>query len=259
MKINFLWKNMVMIKNHFFFVSQRCICKKTQTNSIVAKEKKIIYRISMSDTLEHSSPAKRARLEFSEITNGDNKKEGTNDVTKSTMEKKAKKIMYAIILTGRRETSSAHEDWPTNGSNQCSRIQKAVGGNFEGLVITNSLECYVNEEGLIKQLPQNEAAAYALDHLGFRIPFPGLVWGPAVLLFRKKDKYTAFKKDWFDLYLENNLPDDQDGEVDIISDVENADESDHSDVEHPDVENVEGNLQEAGKKEILSSIDVTVS
>ena len=119
--------------------------------------------------------------------------------------KKQKKMHCAIILSGRRETSSAQEDWSADDGN-CDRLQKAVGGHFEMLFTAPGLECYVNEEGLITQLPQNESAAYALEKLGMRRP--GLIWGPAVLVFSDARKYADFKKTWFDLYLKDELPED---------------------------------------------------
>ena len=111
----------------------------------------------------------------------------------------------AAVLSGRRETSSVYEDWPVDA---CDRIEGAVGGSFEGLVINARLECYVNEAGMVDQLPQNEAAAYALEHLGVRIPSPGLVWGPLAILFRWRADFLAFKERWFDLYQRNELPEE---------------------------------------------------
>jgi len=73
-------------------------------------------------------------------------------------------------------------------------LQKIVGGSIEGVMLSpNKIEAYVNEEGVIQQLPQNELAIYYLillkkmTGISYESSF-GFLYGPMVVLINGKQK-----------------------------------------------------------------------
>lgn len=73
-------------------------------------------------------------------------------------------------------------------------LQKIVGGSIEGVMLSpNKIEAYVNEEGVIQQLHQNELAIYYLTLLkkmtgiSYESSF-GFIYGPMVVLINGKQK-----------------------------------------------------------------------
>jgi hypothetical protein len=131
-----------------------------------------------------------------------------------------------IILTGNRTTSECIT--LEKKTEKLSVYQKAVGGYIETLGQGSGWQCYVNEEGLIKDLPQNEAAAMLMHKL---VKYNGIVYGPAVFVFTKNTS-PAFKltKSWFALYQNNMLPfqseySDDDEDIDDDEDEDYEDEN----------------------------------
>jgi hypothetical protein len=125
-------------------------------------------------------------------------------------------MQRSLFLTGNVDTAE-WRDYPKKGSLEV--LQNHVGGRIEGLVQGTGWMCYVNEEGINLQLPQNESVAYLLDHMKAKHGgFIGLVWGPAVFCFEGKGKAEAMKlaDDWFQTYKSGKLhePEDSDNDDD---------------------------------------------
>lgn len=123
----------------------------------------------------------------------------------SQFKKKAKTAQSqqkkTLVLTGDRNT--AH--WDTSKDcDELETLQKHVGGYVEGAAMDDGWECYVNEEGLLNQLPQNESCAYLLNYL--LGDYIGLICGPAVFVFRGRGKVEAMQKaeKWFQKYKNDN-------------------------------------------------------
>lgn len=124
----------------------------------------------------------------------------------SQLKKKAKTTKpqqqkKTLVLTGNRDT--AHWDTSAN-CEKLETLQKHVGGYVEGAAMDDGWECYVNEEGLVKQLPQNESCAYLLNYL--LGDYFGLICGPAVFVFQGQGKTQAMQKAdrWFQKYKNDN-------------------------------------------------------
>jgi hypothetical protein len=123
--------------------------------------------------------------------------------------KKPDKVVVVVALTGNRKTATFKEYPRDEDDSYLKQLQDVVGGNIELLSVSKKrgIECYVHEEGLLQQFPQNESAAYALEHLKMRMPRTcfGLVWGPAALLFKNRAAFEEFRRDFFEPYLADTL------------------------------------------------------
>jgi hypothetical protein len=106
-----------------------------------------------------------------------------------------------IILTGNRNTSECITlDKKTE---KLSVYQKAVGGWIETLGGGTDWICYVNDEGLLKNLSTNLYAICLWNKIN---PFDKIIYGPAVFVFKNTTSTTFIKaKNWFDLYKNKQL------------------------------------------------------
>ena len=92
------------------------------------------------------------------------------------------------------------------------QIKTHIDGPLTMLAQGPGWEAYVDDEGMNKNLPFNEACAYLLHHLD-KNRGAEHIWGPAVFLF-KSDKSKAFLKasGWLERYKSETLSDDDGSE-----------------------------------------------
>lgn len=141
----------------------------------------------------------------------------------STTGKKTKtpsKTKYLFLLSGDNQTSTCITS--KNKDTSYEHLAKIFPNNFETLYRSPKYDIYVDEIGLIANLPQNEAAAYLLEHLGVywtimkTIGWIGLVYGPMVVVTKDtsvKDTITT----WMEKYKsdpDSIVPKDADEESD---------------------------------------------
>jgi hypothetical protein len=150
----------------------------------------------------------------------------------------------ALILTGNVDTA-AFVHWPLDKKiGNLKEMQAAVGGSIELVGSASGVDIYCNEEGMLKDLPQNESAAYLLYELTKRV---GIFYGPFVFLFRGQGKEKAKEKveAWFAKYKAGKIGDEED-----------SDEQDEDADEQEDDDDGEELYFEDGSPEYTALLDV---
>jgi hypothetical protein len=117
----------------------------------------------------------------------------------------SKRLIHLPIEGGR----GAAKVEKTTSKDSFEAIRSGVGGSISMLAQGTGWEAYVDDEGLNKNLPLNEAAAYLLHHLDASRGAEW-IWGPAVFVFNS-EKSKAFQKanEWFEKYQAGTLSEDE--------------------------------------------------
>src|SRR6266436_10147703 len=82
--------------------------------------------------------------------------------------------------------------------NELSQLQSLVNGNIEGIFTSKGVHCYVNEDGIYKNMiPNTLATRFLLVHLG-RMPMTkaGLILGPMIVLGDGKEGDEESVPEW---------------------------------------------------------------
>jgi hypothetical protein len=122
--------------------------------------------------------------------------------------KKRKLPKKVLVLT--EDMKSSHWD-ESSGCEDLNTLQKHVKGSIEMIGMGDDWECYVNDEGLLRGMPQNVACAYFLKHMLGK--FNQIVYGPAVVVF-ESDKSRKKAEKWFDNLKKESISSDNENEND---------------------------------------------